>query len=616
MTTATAPTTGISPNAPKGGAVVTPVWRNPAALTMAGLLVVGLAGLFATWFYRQHRFSMEQSADWGHAYLVPLIALFYVWKQRGRLAVAPMSVFWPGLLPVLVGVATYITLSLVPFPGIHMFQGVAIVLSVAGLTLLLLGPRIFPLLVFPLGYLLFGVTIAEMVMIKITFQLQLLASQGAALMLRLMLFTVELDGNTIKLSLSNGDTVPLNVAEACSGMRMVIAFLALGVAVAFFSCEKWWQRVALVMLAAPVALLTNVVRVVSLGIASIWDRELAAGDAHTLIGVLWLIPGFLLFMGLVWTLKKIIQEDAAPAPAQPASPATTPRLGWSALGTPAFVVSMALLAVASVGLRAAVAAKGVYLSKRPIYADGGLAFHSMPTRYASWERVGTDTVLSAEMLETLGTQNYLSRWYVPTVGDKTRGVELHLAYYTNMIDSVPHVPERCFVGAGWTIDGPSKIVPVALDMDRFFVDRDADAERHGGVIYKGHDTFGREVRLPRGVRDLRLNVTPFKHSGSEKRVYSGYFFVANGGIVPRAEDVRLLAFNLAERYAFYAKVQFTSVTAESEEDLGRLAGMMLNEMFPDIMRRVPDWVDVTEGRYPQSGAAGADTAGHPPGGNG
>lgn len=575
---------------------------------MGGAVLLGIILLFSQWFFRQNRFSAEQSADWGHAYLVPLISGFYVWKQRHRLMAVTPTVYWPGLLPLVVGIATYMTLSLVPFPGIHMFQGLSLVLSVAGIALLMLGPRMFPHLVFPVGYLAFGVTIGEMVMNKITFQLQLLASQGAALMLRLMMFTVDIAGNTITLSLSDGRQIPLNVAEACSGMRMVIAFLALGVAVAFFSCEKWWQRTALVLLAAPVALFTNVFRVVSLGVASIWDSNLAAGDAHTLIGVLWLIPGFLLFMGLVWVLKNVVREDGAAPAAGRASPAPDASgegtAAWKRMRVPAFAATLAILLVSAVGLRAALAVKGVYLSKSPIYAEGDLQFHSMPTTYDTWERVGADAVMSAEVLETLGTRNYLSRWYARKGSDKSAPVELHLAYYTNMVDTVPHVPERCFVGGGMSITGSSKVLRIPIDMDRFFADRDADPAKHKGRIFKGRDSFGRDVRMPVGLEELRMNVTRFTHPGSDKPVFAGYFFIANGGIVPLAEQVRLLAFDLKERYAFYAKVQFTSAAATSEEELAQTAASMLNEMLPDIMRRVPDWVEVEEGRYPKPGAGG------------
>src|SRR6185295_233957 len=113
--------------------------------------------------------------------------------------------------------------------------------------LLLTGPSAFRKMFLPLLYLVFAFTISEAILNKITFPLQLVASQGATLMLKIAApifgYTADVDGNTITIIPSKGAPIPLNVAEACSGMRMVIAFFALAGAVALFSCRFWWQRI-------------------------------------------------------------------------------------------------------------------------------------------------------------------------------------------------------------------------------------------------------------------------------------------------------------------------------------------------------------------------------------
>ena len=84
----------------------------------------------------------------------------------------------------------------------------------------------------------------------------------------------------------------------------------------------------------------------------------------------------------------------------------------------------------------------------------------------------------------------------------------------------------------------------------------------------------------------------------DHRIAAGYFFIANGGTVPRAGDVRSLAFGNQATHAYYVKVQFSSYDVESAEELAELAASFLDEAFPDLMRRVPDWVDVVEGTHP------------------
>ncbi len=280
-------------------------WVTPANLIIAGLTLFGFLALFYQWFGFQHRFSWG-SDDWAHAYVVPLISGYAIWKERDRLALMTPQLFWPGLLPLLLGIVCYFFFML-GFPN-HMGQGFSIVLCIYGLVLLNLGPNITSLLTFPIAYLVFAVTISERVMQGVTFQLQLIATKGAYVLLNVMQITTDIAGNTLTIHKSSGETIPLNVAEACSGMRMVIAFYALGAAVAFLSTRLWWQRIAILLLAGPIAVFVNVLRVASLGVLSLWDEEFSKGNAHMAVGLLWLVPAFLLLMFSVWALKRMVDE--------------------------------------------------------------------------------------------------------------------------------------------------------------------------------------------------------------------------------------------------------------------------------------------------------------------
>lgn len=292
-------------------------WLSHANLLSAGLLAAGFLALFFRWFVLQSQHSWG-SEDWSHAFVVPLISGYAVWKRRAEIGRMSPEVFWPGLLPLVLGVVCYF--SFVFFVKNHMLQGFAMILALAGLCLLMTGPRVFGVLAFPLTYLVFGVTIAEMVMLKVTFKLQEWASVGAEVLMKLLGpllgFMTERAGTTLTVTTRAGEEIPLNVAEACSGMRMVVAFFALGAAVSMLSCRQWWQRIALLLLAGPIALFVNVLRVASLGVLSIYNPELSRGEAHMMIGVLWLLPAFFLFMGVVWALKKISPDPAE----QPATP--------------------------------------------------------------------------------------------------------------------------------------------------------------------------------------------------------------------------------------------------------------------------------------------------------
>lgn len=284
---------------------------QPTTLVRIALLAAACIWLFWTWLMTQHHWS-RTSGDWSHAYFVPVICGYLLWQHRAQLDRLKAKVFWPGLAPVLMGIWSYV-FFIVGVPN-HLGQGLAMTLTVFGLALLLLGPRYMTYLFFPIAYLFFAITIPEKIMNHATWPLQNLAAKGGWVGLRMLGVQTDIAGN--QLTVVHPTTyalIPLNVAEACSGMRMLIAFLALGAAVALVATRMWWKRVVLLGLAAPLAVLLNVIRIVVLGLASMADQDLSAGEAHTFIGTLLLIPGFFLYMLIVLALNKAVPEGNAPA---------------------------------------------------------------------------------------------------------------------------------------------------------------------------------------------------------------------------------------------------------------------------------------------------------------
>lgn len=281
----------------------------------------------------------------------------------------------------------------------------------------------------------------------------------------------------------------------------------------------------------------------------------------------------------------------------------------------ATLFAVALLSGAAGGFSTALRAAKIQLTKLPIHPQSGLTFPSLPAQTASWTRFGPERPpLDAETLEQLGTENYISRTYVrkqPLNPDRPVRLELHCAYYTGTVDTVPHIPERCFVGGGLARAAGPFMLPVPLDASRFTPDPTVPAEQ--GPVLRVRTEDGQRVRLPRGAESLTMRVTEFLTPQGHK-VYSGYFFLANGGVVASANRVRELAFRLQDTYAYYAKVQITSADVDSPEELVEHAAALLDELLPHILLRVPDWIEVerrlrsASADTPQDAAAGAAPA--------
>ncbi len=270
---------------------------------------------------------------------------------------------------------------------------------------------------------------------------------------------------------------------------------------------------------------------------------------------------------------------------------------WARLASPAFLLALATLVSAGVGHRAAIHANKIYLKKLPIQAPESRVFHTLPPTAGGWSSVPSqsDRPLSKEVLETLGTENYVSRQYVKKFGDRLVNLELHCAYYTGMVDTVPHVPERCFVGGGLQMGASPRNIPLNLDQERWSPDPDVPEDL--GPIFRYRTPGGNRVRLPKDPQDIRLHTSQYNIT-KDLSLYAGYFFIANGGHTDSANGVRLLAFKLEDDYAYYLKVQFTSSNVQSADELAEHASSLLGELFGDLMLCLPDWVNVQTGSYP------------------
>lgn len=280
---------------------------------------------------------------------------------------------------------------------------------------------------------------------------------------------------------------------------------------------------------------------------------------------------------------------------------------------------LAVMLVIAGGISAYIRVKDVHLQKIPIYPANNRQVSALPTQTPSWRQLGGDEIMGAELVETLGTTNYVSRRYLRTREQEQRNpvvLDLHAAYYTGMIDTVPHVPERCFVGGGLQQSESSRVVALPMETSSWRADPSVPEQFAGaaGTIYSVRlsndpamtDAPGIRVRLPRGIGPD----TPFEFRASEfinpgkGKVFAGYFFIANGGTKANANDVRQLAFNLEDDYAYFLKVQVSGSGFDTFDEFARYSGELLGEMIGEIMRCVPDWVEVQRGVYPADNPRG------------
>ena len=277
--------------------------------------VLGVVFLVVFWdFWRaQGLYAYTFPSDWGHTLLIPFITAWMIWLKRADLAaLEPFRPSWFGMPLVLFGLAFYLMALIGPswFALHHNARALGVAVTIFGLALLLFGWGVLRVVWFPLLYLvIFFQTYSEAVLLLVTEQLQDVSAKGGFALVRVLGIEAELSGNVITIYPTPTTPQALNIAEACSGMRMLVAFLALGVALAWMGLDYWWQRILMIVLAVPVAVFVNMLRVATLGVLSLWDMEFTTGEFHQFIGFVWLIPAFLFYLGMMWVIRKLVVDE-------------------------------------------------------------------------------------------------------------------------------------------------------------------------------------------------------------------------------------------------------------------------------------------------------------------
>ena len=246
------------------------------------LLIAWFSALLILLFFPVLKVMVKEWAtdeDMGHAFFVPLVAGYIVWKNREKIRSVPVKPFWPAVLLVLWGFCQ----MLLGFLGADFFVArTAFLIAVVGVIWTIAGTAVLRVLAFPLFLLLFMIRIPLFIYQQITFPLQIFASRVAAFCLQLIGIPVLRDGNILELPSQR-----LEVVEACSGIRSLLSLSFLSLAYAQFFDDRKWMKVVLFVATIPIAVVANASRVTITGIFSEYKKEWAEGAYHTFEG--WVI---------------------------------------------------------------------------------------------------------------------------------------------------------------------------------------------------------------------------------------------------------------------------------------------------------------------------------------
>jgi exosortase len=241
------------------------------------ILVLGIVGIYAGILQNLY-FAWMDDPNYSHGLLVPIISGYFIWQQREQLEKLEIK-------PATSGILLVIFALLVLFAGVaaqeYFSKRASLVFLLAGIVLFLLGWQWLKSLALPIGFLFFMIPLPYIVYDAMAFPLKLFVAKFSVIALKLMGVVVWREGNIIMFPQTT-----LEVADACSGLRSLMSLLALGVALAVLSQEKMSRRVVLVLMTIPIAIFTNMIRVIGTGfLAQYYGAAAAEGFFHEFAGM-------------------------------------------------------------------------------------------------------------------------------------------------------------------------------------------------------------------------------------------------------------------------------------------------------------------------------------------
>jgi len=252
-------------------------WRQPF---LVGLLLAGLVVALYGPVLKLLVLDWWQDPNYGHGFFVPLFVGYILWQERSRWrAVSRQPSNW-GLLAMLGAIGLLMVGSL----GAELFTSrFSLLVLLGGMVLFLAGWEMLRAVSFPLGFLFFMIPLPTIIYNEATLPLQLLASRLAVHFLQIFQVPALREGNLIFLP-----NYTLEVVEACSGIRSLMSLLTLAVAYGYWIQERSWMRITLVIMMAPIAIISNGLRIFGAGVLAYRVApQTAEGFFHLFSG--WLV---------------------------------------------------------------------------------------------------------------------------------------------------------------------------------------------------------------------------------------------------------------------------------------------------------------------------------------
>jgi exosortase len=242
--------------------------------------------------------SWISSDYYSHGFLVPLISGFFIWTRRKQLTDTEPSVFGYGV--IFLALVLYVLSFMWE---IRELNALSLVFVIFGLVISMWGLKTFKTLVFPLVFLLFMIPFSFIQ--DLAYSLQFLSVHWASAITKFLGLPIVTSGTEIHLG-----EITFTVGIVCSGINTLVALLALSAVYAFILKGSVPKRLGLFLLAFPIAIGANILRISSIILVAYWTNvEIASGWYHDISSPLFFFIAFGVLIFIGWLMKFRINYD-------------------------------------------------------------------------------------------------------------------------------------------------------------------------------------------------------------------------------------------------------------------------------------------------------------------
>jgi exosortase len=229
-----------------------PSWVLPVALLSSAALFWAYMSSFELIFWK-----WSNDPNYSHGFFVIPIAIVVLWQRRERLDPASVRPTWIGLV-VLAGLLAF--RAYLYERNEQVLEAATIPLAVCALALTIGGWRFLWWALPAFLFLFFMLPMPEALNNLLALQLQGLATDSSCAVLQAMGLPALTEGHVIYVG-----SEQMEVAAACNGLSMLLTFLTLIAAVILLADLSIWEKIVLAISAVPIALISNIIRIVVTG---------------------------------------------------------------------------------------------------------------------------------------------------------------------------------------------------------------------------------------------------------------------------------------------------------------------------------------------------------------